>query len=437
MSSVIGSTVNGDSVQLIANIDLSHLADAPDTLLEDEVAEPVWISIISVGDSTIHLPLVYTDTRPTSGVIAEVEGAWLVDGVCSPRFLAAWIRGAREDGTLSPLAPAQVDTVEAALLARVEQARLLTGEQSNSSVFLDAEPDDAVPGCVVKFLRILHPGTHPELEVPRALAELGWLHVAAPMAWMQRAIPVHAGGEMQSTTLAIAASIISNAVDGFEYFVDLASRGDDPQTMARLLGRTTAELHEKLAAAMGTFDSVMPSQLSERVRVNLHAAAAEVPELRDSALMPALEEVVARAEDLDQLPPLIRIHGDYHLGQTLLGRGDDGEERWFILDFEGEPLRPLEARREPDFALRDVAGMLRSFDYAAAKGEAGSDWLELARAAFVDGYTGGSGFGQVEGQLVRILELEKTAYEAVYEFRMRPDWLNIPLNALRRLCGSA
>ena len=183
-----------------------------------------------------------------------------------------------------------------------------------------------------------------------------------------------------------------------------------------------------MAKAFGEFASAPSDQLKERLRVNLSAAVAEVPRLRESDLIEPLETKIERIGGIENLPPMIRIHGDYHLGQTLLG-----EDGWVILDFEGEPLRPLEERREPDFALRDVAGMLRSFDYAAAKGGADQAWLHAAREAFIDGYTNGGGLGETESELSAVLEIEKAAYEAVYEYRMRPDWIWIPENALARL----
>ena len=147
------------------------------------------------------------------------------------------------------------------------------------------------------------------------------------------------------------------------------------------------------------------------------------------------------------------MHGDYHLGQVLQvpGRG------WVLLDFEGEPMRPMGERSAPDLALRDVAGMLRSFDYvegsltlarsqttgldADARGldaqEDASDdraraWAVSARTAFLAGYRAGSG-APPEGALLDALELDKAVYEAIYEARHRPAWLPIPLAAVARL----
>jgi predicted trehalose synthase len=131
-----------------------------------------------------------------------------------------------------------------------------------------------------------------------------------------------------------------------------------------------------------------------------------------------------------------RIHGDFHLGQVLdvPGRG------WVLLDFEGEPLRPLAERTQPDLALRDVAGMLRSFDYAAGSweqthpGRSAASWADRARAAFLEGYAQESGRDPREDEvLLKALELDKALYEVVYEARNRPTWLTIPTTAIARL----
>jgi predicted trehalose synthase len=144
---------------------------------------------------------------------------------------------------------------------------------------------------------------------------------------------------------------------------------------------------------------------------------------------------------VDRAPDLQQVHGDYHLGQVL----HSGSRGWILLDFEGEPLRPLSERTAPDLALRDVAGMLRSFDYAARHSTVGLDpedrrsvaakaWAAACREAFLDGYAGGGADDPRDhGVLLRALELDKALYEVVYETRNRPTWLGIPLGAVRRL----
>jgi len=144
--------------------------------------------------------------------------------------------------------------------------------------------------------------------------------------------------------------------------------------------------------------------------------------------------VTERVEHLrarTSLPARQRVHGDLHLGQALRARGE-----WFITDFEGEPLSTVAERIRPDLALRDVAGVLRSIDYAAAVGGATGDWAETARAGLLAGYAGATGDAPDVG-LLDVLELDKALYECVYESRNRPQWAHIPAAALTRLLGPA
>jgi maltokinase len=137
---------------------------------------------------------------------------------------------------------------------------------------------------------------------------------------------------------------------------------------------------------------------------------------------------------------VIRTHGDYHLGQTMLS-----ERGWVILDFEGEPARPLPERRLKRSPLRDVAGMLRSFSYAAAGArllrgaEPPEDWEDRARSTFLDGYRQTVDAAllppgqQATDQLLAVFELEKAVYELRYELNNRPDWVSIPVAGILRL----
>ena len=126
------------------------------------------------------------------------------------------------------------------------------------------------------------------------------------------------------------------------------------------------------------------------------------------------------------------MHGDFHLGQTL-----HTPSGWKIIDFEGEPAKNLAERVAPDSVWRDVAGMMRSFDYAAASvpGDAAGAWRDGCRAAFLDGYTDGRGLGADDAGLLAAYEADKAVYEVVYEVRNRPDWVGIPLGAVATLAG--
>jgi maltokinase len=185
----------------------------------------------------------------------------------------------------------------------------------------------------------------------------------------------------------------------------------------------------------GTPDTGEWAGLMER---QLERVAAQEPWNADAhATFEALRAMAAPGQAL-------RVHGDYHLGQVL--RTDTG---WFVLDFEGEPARPLDERRERSSPLKDVAGMLRSFDYAARQLLAdhpgdlqreyrATEWAVRNRDAFCRGYAEASGHDpRNERVLLRAYETDKAIYEVVYEARNRPTWLGIPMSAIRRLAGNS
>jgi maltokinase len=173
----------------------------------------------------------------------------------------------------------------------------------------------------------------------------------------------------------------------------------------------------------------------------LDAAIAVVPQLQEHA--DGLRRVYAAVAGAREQVVRQRVHGDFHLGQVL--RTATG---WIVLDFEGEPARPLAERRELDSPMRDVAGMLRSFDYAARhllveqpddpqRDYRAQEWAARNRSAFCAGYSAASGMDPCgESPLLRAFEADKAVYECVYEARNRPQWLMIPLQSLARLAGA-
>ncbi len=293
------------------------------------------------------------------------------------------------------------------------QSLVLTGEQSNTSLVYGEE-------SILKLFRRLTPGVNPDLEVSRALAKLGSSHVAQPLGWIEMDL------DGTDTTLAILSE-----------YLRTAQAGGDFAGEAYRLGAATAEVHRDLADAFGT-DELSPdavSAMAEQMSRRLDAARAAVPELRRHA-----DAVRAAFDDLaklDEPMPVQRIHGDYHLGQVM--RTESG---WIVLDFEGEPAKPLEQRRALSSTLRDVAGMLRSFDYAARAqlighphryglSERARDWTRRNRAAFCEGYGEANGADpRASETALRAFELDKAVYEVVYEARHRPSWLAIPLESL-------
>lgn len=424
---------------------------------------PVLMHVPLVLDSPGALErLTGAGEAPGAAGFALPDGTALVDGPHHPSFWRAWARDVERAGTVLDAAGVR------AIARRAERVRVLTGEQSNTSVILPAPSgaadaagaeDAATEGLIIKLFRVLAPGRNPDVEVSVALARDGWDRVPAPVAWSTVQLPgtLEPGGAASEDAAprdaaseaadgAVASVLVDQATDGFNLFCSLAGSDDGPGSpvreravaLARDLGATTAQMHAHLASALGTYEPVSPRALEAELRRRARWALAEVPSLGAEVpgLQAAVDALYARLGSLDHLPASTRVHGDDHLGQVLYC---EPQGRWYVLDFEGEPLRPLAQRREPDQPLRDVAGMLRSFDYAAAVGKAPDPtWLPAVRAAFLAGYRSSSeGPGGEEGETVlAALELDKALYEAVYEARNRPDWSAIPRRGLKALTGA-
>jgi maltokinase len=226
--------------------------------------------------------------------------------------------------------------------------------------------------------------------------------------------------------LAMAVEKLSDAEDGWGLALDsLRADGDFAEDAAQL-GRALAEIHDALRGTFPTAE-VDGHAIETVMNGRLDAAAQVAPVL--GKLTPGLQAAFA-AVGQGRLATQ-RVHGDFHLGQTLktpLG--------WKIIDFEGEPAKTMAERLVPDSPWRDVAGMLRSFDYAAATvpGTGATRWLESAREAFLTAYADGP-LSTEEQAILRAYEADKAVYELVYEVRNRPDWTAIPLGAIRTIAN--
>src|ERR1035438_9245877 len=315
---------------------------------------------------------------------------------------------------------------------------VLTGEQSNTSLMF-AET------TLLTSSPHLAPDPTPGREGPRALARLGPPHVAEPLGWIETRM------DGAPTVLGILSRYLRAAANGWslaaasvrdlyayaEEGIHAADAGGDLAGEAHRLGVATAEVHRDLAEAFGT-DELPPDAATDLARQMFHrleVALAAVPELVRHA-----DLIGSAFSDLAKLnQPLLvqRVHGDYHLGQVMRTRTG-----WVVLDFEGEPATPLAQRRARSPALRDVAGMLRSFDYAARhqlRSHADQEWVQAAarewvrrnQAAFCSGYAEAGGMDPAaHATLLRALVLDKAVYEVMYEARNRPDWLSIPLGSI-------
>ena len=328
----------------------------------------------------------------------------------------------------------------AGLARELADAREVGAEQSNSSVVFDED-------LILKVFRRLEPGINPELEVLRFLTDHGFANIAALGGWYS-----YAGGPL-AATLGILQEYVRGGLDGWELALDeLAEDPDRFLSRLRRLGEVTGEMHRVLASDSNdpAFCPETPSVealglLTATVDEEIERVFLELPDETES-----VAPIAGRGEEVrDQLRQLthagaagqfIRVHGDYHLGQTMWADGD-----WVILDFEGEPARSLAERRRKQSALRDVAGMLRSFAYAASacslmRGvEPPEDWEEEARARFLAGYFETvdpvllpAGQAAVE-RLLAVFELEKAVYELRYELDNRPAWVGIPVRGIQRL----
>ncbi|MBD3934113.1 phosphotransferase [Streptomyces chumphonensis] len=358
--------------------------------------------------------------RPACGRLA---GLAVYDAFPDDRLTGVLLERLRTEGTLGPL---RFVREKGAAIPAGLPARPLRAEQSNSSlVYGDT--------FILKLFRRVSPGLNPDLELPLALARTGCTRVPAPVAWFE------AEAE-DPVTLGVLQPYLSGSSDGWRLALHALHRGADFTGAARSLGRATAEVHIALATALPTTElrgSPLAS-LAGDMATRLKEACDAVPQLRPYRA--GLRDAFDAVDDLSRTGaacPVQRVHGDLHLGQVLRTPGGGEGGRWSLIDFEGEPAKELAERRRPQPVLQDVAGMLRSFDYAACQRgatPAARRWAEANRDAFCAGYAEGSGSDPREHTvLLRAYETDKAVYEVRYEAHHRPDWLPIPLAAIRRL----
>ncbi len=341
-----------------------------------------------------HVPLAFhaageCPTEPLARIELEGTGFDVAEVADEPAAMTALL------DCLSSGAPGFVATRE---VPSGLPGRRYRGEQSNTSIFFG----DLIVG---KIFRRIENGPNVDVEMHRALSGSG--AVAELFGWW----------EWHGAHLGIFLEALPDPRDGFAEACSAAGTGTSFTAQAEELGHQLCRVHRLLASRFPT--SRLPGrELAAQSRSRLEAAILEVPLLGQFREM--ARRTYATIEDLEL--PTQRIHGDCHLGQALLTPAG-----WRYVDFEGEPIKSLPERRRPDSPLRDVAGMLRSFDYAAATGHAPAGWREEARSAFLHGY------GSLSADAVTLLlayELDKAVYEVVYESRNRPTFIGIPVDYL-------
>jgi predicted trehalose synthase len=385
-----------------------------------------------------QVPLSYRAEAPIGQqTIGRGPSGWITDAPHDPAFapalLATMLEGTARHGWRTW---ARGECAAGTSAAPVLRSTVLGGEQSNTSIVLEREGAHPV---IAKIFRALHHGENPDVVLQGALSAAGSRAVPRAVGHLLAQWPDHGRADGRALGhLAVAQEFLPGARDGWIVAVEAARSAEPFDTRARELGIATAGVHATLASTFPT-EPMTPDAVEEAIEamhLRLAAALAAVPGLAvHRRVLAGLLESARRAP----WPARQRVHGDLHLGQVLdaPGRG------WVMVDFEGEPLRPMTERSGLDNPLRDVAGMLRSFDYVAGslRVTAGIDaraWAAASRAAYADGYATAAGVDlHTVAPLLTALEAEKALYEAVYEARNRPSWLPIPVAALERLAGAA
>lgn len=398
-----------------------------------------------------QVPLTYRPTALEGGeraLLGTMEHSvlgtrWVYDAPHDPVYAAALVRTILT-GQVSEEAQAgsgsnarAVGTSTGAEVSTVVSSAVLSGEQSNTSIICHVDDGNGNPAAplIVKVFRTLQHGDNPDVIVQSALTRAGSDRVPAALGHLAGSWDAPAGGGAEYGHFAFAQEFIPGVEDAWRVALVAAASGTDFTDRAHDLGVVTAQIHATLLSTLGSEDPTPETRrrLVDSMRERYAAAVAAAPALAErEADVTRLLETVGHV----RLPALQRIHGDYHLGQVL----DVPERGWVALDFEGEPLRPLAERVLPDLTQRDLAGMLRSFDYAAGSVHLADPaidataWAADCRAAFIAGYAQVAGpLDSDSTTLTKALELDKALYEVVYEARNRPTWLPIPLGAIDRL----
>jgi maltose alpha-D-glucosyltransferase/alpha-amylase len=426
------------------------------------IAEVQVVDSVPVHDAQLKLVQVaYRDGEPETYALplARDQDGGVVDALRDPGFNAQLLeaiahrrrfRGRRGDVVAMP-------TPHLGKLRASDSElppQLSSAEQSNNSVIFGER-------LIMKLFRRIEMGPHPDLELSRFLTDVGFPNVA-PVAGSLH----YRWSRDRTAALAMLQAYVPNQGDAWEHALDELASGEEGaieryQPWARLLGQRTAEMHRALSSnrtdpAFAPEPTTMPACRSIYQSIRTLVAASLMALRRSLARLGEDErewadEVLAGERRLEQRVrrllqrPIsafrIRCHGDYHLGQILFTGGD-----FVIVDFEGEPARPLSERRYKRWATKDVASVLRSFDYAAATSqvEFATQWAHSAGEAFLEAYWEAAGDApfvpatpEERSLLIDAMLIEKALYELQYELDNRPHWAGIPLRGIGELIAHA
>ena len=428
----------------------------------DDPAGEVGIEVLVVLDESATRPVIYQVPLTYRGaplpgadaaLVGEMEHSvlghrWVYDAPHDPVFVTQLLE--LICGRVAAQAGAVSDTVDPDIVGAphpawpsdpvVASSRVIGGEQSNTSIIVTPVPGTGAP-VILKVFRTLAAGENPDITLQGALAASHSPFVPASVghvagAWQRPGADPTKGAppDRELGQLAFAQEYLEGTTDAWRVCLRTAAAGEDFSDGARLLGQAVAHVHDTLARVLPTRpagdDDI--ARITSAIRRRAALATSEVPGLAGHEQQVA---ALVDAATTARWPDLQRVHGDLHLGQVLdvPGRG------WVLIDFEGEPLRPLAERNELDCPLRDVAGILRSLDYVAGTLEregAAVDaraWCTAAQTAFLDGYADVGPDPRESGALLDAFVLDKALYEVVYEAHHRPGWLVLPATAIDRL----
>jgi maltokinase len=373
------------------------------------------------------------------------QHVWVYDALHDKAVTGLWLTGIDTDRRLSRVSFHREPAAPAFPLD--EPSLVSSAEQSNTSLVFGNS-------VILKVFRKASPGLNPDVEIHDVLTRVGSSNIATLLGWVDGTWTDPRTGAQTSGTLAMAQEFLRSATGAWDMALtsvrDLFAEADlhadevggDFAAESHRLGQTVAEIHADLARTLPTarMGPAELSALSKDMQLRLEEAVVAVPQLApySDRLAKAYDELAGHGGPVH----VQRVHGDLHLGQVM--RVPDG---WKIIDFEGEPARPLEERRALSSPMKDVAGMLRSFDYAARHllldrrldpqlEYRADEWADRNRVAFCEGYGAVSGQDpRADAVLLRAFEVDKAVYEVVYETRNRPSWLPIPMSAVVRLAG--